>query len=83
MGEVSPAFLRLTAVSICWAGSASSADPHPRQARLTAVAALGCALFQLCAIVFHVARGEAANTPFNFVLVALSIFVLWGRRRGL
>jgi len=48
---------------------------------LTVLAALGCALLQLRAIVFHVARGEAANTPFNFLLVALSVFVLSGRRR--
>jgi hypothetical protein len=47
---------------------------------LTVLAALGCALLQVCAIAFHVLRGEAARTPFNFVLVALSVFVLWGRR---
>lgn len=33
------------------------------------------------AVVFHFARGEAANTPFNFFLVALSLFVFWGRRK--
>ena len=48
---------------------------------LTVLSALGCALLQLSAMVFHLARGEAANTPFNFLLVALSVFVLWGRRR--
>jgi uncharacterized membrane protein YphA (DoxX/SURF4 family) len=47
---------------------------------LTVMAALGCALLQVCAIVFHVSRGEAMNTPFNFVLVGLSLFVCWGRR---
>jgi hypothetical protein len=31
------------------------------------------------AIVFHFSRGEAADTPFNFLLVALSLFVAWGR----
>jgi len=31
------------------------------------------------AIVFHFSRGEALNTPFNFLLVALSLFVAWGR----
>jgi hypothetical protein len=31
------------------------------------------------AIVFHVLRGEGANTPFNFLLVALALFVAWGR----
>jgi hypothetical protein len=47
---------------------------------LTVLAALGCAVLQACAIVFHVSRGEAARTPFNFVLVGLSVFVDWGRR---
>lgn len=47
---------------------------------LTAPAALGCAALQICAIVFHLSRGEAVNTPFNFLLVALSLFVAWGRR---
>ena len=46
---------------------------------LTVLAALGCAALQACAIVFHVSRGEAANTPFNFFLVALALFVAWGR----
>jgi hypothetical protein len=44
------------------------------------LAALGCAALQVCAIVFHVSRGEAANTPFNFLCVGLSLFVFWGRR---
>ncbi|WP_224363955.1 DoxX family protein [Hyalangium versicolor] len=47
---------------------------------LTVLAALGCAALQVSAIVFHFSRGEAANTPFNFLLVALSLFVFWGRR---
>jgi hypothetical protein len=48
---------------------------------LTALAALGCAALQASAVVFHFSRGEGANTPFNFLLVALSLFVAWGRRR--
>jgi hypothetical protein len=47
---------------------------------LTRLAALGVALLMVCAIVFHLARGEAANTPFNFVVLALALFVWWGRR---
>lgn len=47
---------------------------------LTWLAALGCAFLQAFAIVFHLSRGEAANTPFNFVLVVLALFVFWGRR---
>jgi hypothetical protein len=46
----------------------------------TVLAALGCVALQASAIVFHLSRGEAANTPFNFLLVALSLFVAWGRR---
>jgi DoxX-like family len=46
---------------------------------LTVLAALGCATLQVFAIVFHISRGEAMVTPFNLVLLALSLFVLWGR----
>lgn len=38
-------------------------------------AALGCAALQICAIVFHLLRGEVANTPFSFWLAALTLFV--------
>jgi uncharacterized membrane protein YphA (DoxX/SURF4 family) len=46
---------------------------------VTVLAAIGCATLQICAIFFHFSRGEGANTPFNFLLVALSLFVVWGR----
>ena len=83
MGEVSPAFLRLTGVFDLLGGVGVLLPTLTRvKPGLTVLAALGCALLQLSAIVFHVARGEAANTPFNFLLVALSAFVLWGRRRA-
>ncbi len=49
--------------------------------RLTVLAALGCAVLQVCALVFHLSRGEAMVTPLNVVLLALSLFVLWGRAR--
>jgi hypothetical protein len=48
---------------------------------LTVLAALGCTALQVCALVFHLSRGEAAVTPLNLVLLALSAFVLWGRGR--
>ncbi|MFI7454898.1 DoxX family protein [Nonomuraea sp. NPDC049714] len=48
---------------------------------LTVLAALGLVALQGSAIVFHVSRGEAADTPFNFVLVALALVVAWGRYR--
>src|SRR5437899_9447457 len=49
--------------------------------RLTVLAALGCTVLQVFALIFHISRGEAAVTPLNFVLLALALFVLWGRNR--
>jgi hypothetical protein len=46
---------------------------------LTVLAAAGCAVLQMCAIAFHWSRGEAANTPFNFFMLAVALFVCWGR----
>ena len=48
---------------------------------LTVLAAVGCSVLQVFAIVFHLSRGEAPVVPFNFVLLALALFVLWGRGR--
>ena len=82
-GQVSAGFLYFTAlVDLC--GGAGVILPAATRIRpgLTVWAALGCAALQLCAIAFHVSRGEAAKTPFNALLVALSLFVAWGRRRA-
>lgn len=51
------------------------------QPRLTLWAALGCTLLQICAIIFHLSRGEAAAIPLNIVLLTLSVFILWGRAK--
>lgn len=81
MGQVSPGFLYLTAVFDILGGLGVLLPSVTRiQPRLTVLAALGCVALMACAIVFHVSRGEAANTPFNFVLLGLSLFVAWGRR---
>jgi hypothetical protein len=81
MGEVSPGFLYLTAMFDLLGGLGVLLPSVTRiQPWLTPLAAVGCAALQASAIVFHVSRGEAANTPFNFLLVALSLFVAWGRR---
>lgn len=48
--------------------------------QLTPLAALGCAALMAGAIVFHLSRGEGANTPFNVFMLALALFVWWGRR---
>jgi putative oxidoreductase len=49
--------------------------------RLTPLAALGLSIIQVLAIGFHISRGEMMVLPMNLVLLALSLFVLWGRER--
>jgi uncharacterized membrane protein YphA (DoxX/SURF4 family) len=79
-GQVPASFLYATAVIDLCGGIGILLPALTRiKPRLAVLAALGCAVLQVCAIVFHVSRGEAARTPFNFVMVALSIFVYWGR----
>ena len=80
-GQVSSAFLVFIAVVDLLGGLGLILPAATRiLPGLTWLAALGCAALQLCAIAFHVSRGEAAVTPFNVLLVALSLFVLWGRK---
>jgi putative oxidoreductase len=49
--------------------------------RLTPLAALGFSVIQILAMILHASRGEFAILPMNVVLLALSLFVLWGRER--
>lgn len=81
-GQVPPALLYFTALADL-AGGLGLLLPSLTRIKpgLVIAAALGCVALQACAIVFHFSRGEAANTPFNFLLVGLSLFVAWGRRR--
>lgn len=49
---------------------------------LTPLAALGFAVIQVLAIGTHAMLGETATTlPMNLVLLALGLFVVWGRLR--
>jgi uncharacterized membrane protein YphA (DoxX/SURF4 family) len=48
---------------------------------LTPLAALGFSAIQVLAIGLHTTRGEFQVLPLNLVLLALSLFVLWGRLR--
>ena len=81
MGQVSPRFLHVTAVFDILGGLGVLLPSLTRiRPGLSVLAALGCVALQASAIVFHISRGEGANTPFNFLLVALSLFVAWGRR---
>jgi hypothetical protein len=81
MGQVSHGFLYATAVFDLLGGLGVLLPSVTRiKPGLTVLAALGCVALMACAIVFHVSRGEAAKTPFNFLLLALALFVAWGRR---
>lgn len=52
------------------------------QPRLSVLAAVGIIVLQLLAMGFHLMRGEAMVLPMNAVLLALAVFVLWGRTRA-
>lgn len=46
---------------------------------LTPLAAAGLGLIQLLAMPVHARRGETAVLPVNLILLALSLFIVWGR----
>ncbi|HEY8358089.1 MAG TPA: DoxX family protein [Ramlibacter sp.] len=48
---------------------------------LTVWAAIGATVLQLFAMVLHTSRGEYAVLPINLVLIALQVFVIWGRSK--
>jgi uncharacterized membrane protein YphA (DoxX/SURF4 family) len=75
-----PNLLRFTGVLDLCGGIGVILPAFIRKPGLIVLAALGLATLMVCAIVFHLSRGEAANTPFNFVILALALFVFWGRR---
>jgi hypothetical protein len=81
VGEVEPGFFYFTALVDILGGLGVILPSVTRiKPQLTAIAALGCVALQICAAGFHLSRGEAANTPLNFLLIGLSLFVFWGRR---
>lgn len=46
---------------------------------LTGYAAIGITVVMLLASFFHISRGEGSVVGMNFLLMALSLFVAWGR----
>ncbi|HYF43327.1 MAG TPA: DoxX family protein [Ramlibacter sp.] len=49
--------------------------------RLTVWAAIGATVLQVFAMVLHASRGEFGVLPINAILIALQLFVIWGRTR--
>lgn len=80
MGQVAPAFLYLTAIVDVLIGLGILLPSLVRyEPALAVTMAYAGAAFMACAIVFHVFRGEAESTPFNFLLFGLALLVAWGR----
>ena len=50
--------------------------------QLTLWTALGIIALMICAIVFHLLRGEKSDIGFNIFLIAAAAFVAWGRFKG-
>lgn len=46
---------------------------------LTPLSALYCLVLQVCAVAFHLTRGEAGWLPVNLACLALAGIVVWGR----
>ena len=49
--------------------------------RLTVWAAIGATVLQVFAMVLHASRGEFGVLPINAILIALQLFVIWGRTK--
>lgn len=49
---------------------------------LTVLTALGCVALQICALLFHLLRGEVAAIPVNIIFLALAAFIAWGRSKA-
>ncbi|MEU8205238.1 DoxX family protein [Streptosporangium sp. NPDC049046] len=81
VGETPPALLYATSAFDILGGIGVLLPALTRvKPGLTPLAALGCVALQVSAIVFHLSRGET-DVAFNVVLLALALFVAWGRHR--
>ena len=78
-GQVPPLLVKLTGIAdlLAGAGLVLPALTNIRPA-LTFVAAAGIVLLMVCAMVFHLSRGE--SPVFNIVFGALAAWVAWGRQ---
>ncbi len=48
---------------------------------LIPLAAIGLAVVMVLAAIFHISKGEASVIGINFVIMALTLFVAWGRAK--
>lgn len=80
-GEIPPVLVKLTGIMDLLAGL-GLVLPGVLNIRpaLTFVAAGGVVLLMVCAMVFHLSRGE--SPVFNIVFAAFAAVVAWGRRQA-
>ena len=79
-GDVSETFVRFIGIVDLAAGLGVLLPTLTRVApQMTVLACLGSVALQLCAMGFHLSLAEYSVLPFNLLLVALALFVAWGR----
>lgn len=81
-GQIAPVYVRLTGV-IDLLGALGILLPSLFRFNpiLTPIAALGIVLLMICAIVFHINRGEASQIGFNVVFALIAALIAYGRRK--
>lgn len=79
-GQVPVAFVKFTGI-VDLLGAAGLILPSLLRIKpkLTPIAAVALCVLMVCAIVFHVARGEASHIGINIVFIGIAAFVAWGR----
>ncbi|GAB3755709.1 DoxX family protein [Spirosoma pomorum] len=79
-GETPATFVWLTGI-VDWLGAVGLVAPAALRIRpkLTPLAAVGVMLLMLCAIVFHLLRGEGTSIGFNIGVFGIAAFIAWGR----
>lgn len=81
-GEVSPALVKLTGIADLLGGLGLILPALLRvKPVLTPIAALGVVILMICASVFHILRGEAAQIGFNVIVAVIAGLIAWGRFR--
>ncbi|MFD0999738.1 DoxX family protein [Ohtaekwangia kribbensis] len=79
-GQVPIAFVKFTGiVDVVGAMGLTLPSLLRIKPKLTPVAAIAFCVLMICAIIFHIARGEASQIGINIVLIIIAAFVAWGR----
>lgn len=79
-GQVPVAFVKFTGVvDILGAMGLILPSLSRIKPKLTPIAAIALCVLMVCAIVFHVARGEASHIGINIMFIGIAAFVAWGR----